>query len=273
MKIYDLFDFIEDCMGRAKPLQAGRGRLRPNDRLLPQNNGLPEDAYPFSEISPRLKVSISKRARRMALRLDAQSRQMMLVVPQRASLRAAFRFAEENREWIREKLRALPRPVAFKDGTVIPVFGKDRRIVVLYNPALKFTDIQMRKDEIIVLTNQQDPALRIRRFLMDEAKRRIAVMADEKAALIRRRVTEIQVKDTKSRWGSCAEDGRIAFSWRLIFAPLKALDYVVAHEVAHLAYMDHSANFWRVCEELSWAYDEGKGWMDVNGHELMRYGA
>ncbi len=257
---------------RVSPLQAGRKRLRPNTKTMSQSSDLATFAYPFSEISPRLKVNISTRARRMALRLDPKTRQMLLVVPQKASLRAAFRFAEENQEWIREKLRALPRPVAFKDGAILPVFGKDRRIVVLYNPALKFTDIQLRKDEIIVTTNKADPSARIRRFLMDEAKRRIETMAEEKAALIRRTVAEVQVKDTKSRWGSCAEDGRICFSWRLIFAPLKSLDYVVAHEVAHLVYMDHSANFWSVCEDLSWDYHEGKGWMEENGHELMRYG-
>ncbi len=273
MELYSLFDFIEDCMGkRVSPLQAGRNRLRPNTGTMSQTSDLADLAYPFSEISPRLKVNISKRARRMALRLDAHTRQMLLVVPQRASLKSAFRFAEENQEWIREKLRALPRPVALRDGAVIPVFGKDRRIVVLYNPALKFTDIQLRKDELIVTTNKADPSLRIRRFLMEEAKRRLTTMAEEKAALIRRRVIEVQVKDTKSRWGSCADNGYIAFSWRLIFAPLKAIDYVVAHEVAHLAHMDHSGNFWRVCEELSWDFDEGKGWMDANGHELMRYG-
>lgn len=259
-------------MGRAKPLQAGRGRLRSGATNTPKNSRLPEDLYPFSEISPRLKVNISRRARRMALRLDPKTRQMLLVVPHRASLRAAFRFAEENQAWIREKLRTLPRPIAFRDGAILPVFGKERRIVVLYNPALKFTDIALRKDEIIVLTNKADPAPRIRRFLMDEARRRIEAMAAEKAAQIRRRVTDIQVKDTVSRWGSCGEDGRIAFSWRLIFAPMKALDYVVAHEVAHLAHMDHSANFWAVCEDLSWDFETGKGWMDENGHQLMRYG-
>lgn len=273
MELYSLFSFIEDCMGRAKPLQAGRARSRPNGKTVFSTNRLEDTAYPFSEISPRLKVNISKRARRMALRLDAHTREMLLVVPHRASLKAAFRFAEENQEWIREKLRALPRPVPFRDGAVIPVFGRDRQLVILYNPALKFTDIQLRKDEIIVLTNKLDPALRIRRFLMDTARDRLEAMAMEKAASVRRRVLEVQVKDTKSRWGSCGDDGHIAFSWRLIFAPLKAIDYVVAHEVAHLVHMDHSASFWRVCADLSWDYEVGKGWMDENGHELMRYGA
>jgi predicted metal-dependent hydrolase len=84
---------------------------------------------------------------------------------------------------------------------------------------------------------------------------------------------DVQVKDTRSRWGSCTEDGRISYSWRLVFAPPKALDYVVAHECSHLVHMDHSENFWRLCEKTSRAYEEGKDWMQKNAHSLMRFGA
>lgn len=257
---------------RIKPLRAGRGRSRSGSEPVSSAHDAALLAYPFDEISSRLRVNVSPRARRMALRLDPKQRVMHLVMPKRASLRAAFEFAEENRDWIIEKLKTLPRPVALRDGAVIPVFGRNRRIVVLYNEALKFTDIQLKKEEILVLTNKLDPAPRIRRFLIDEAKKRIEELALEKASLIRRRVTDIQVKDTKSRWGSCSDDGHICFSWRLIFAPAKAMDYVVAHEVAHLVHMDHSDNFWRVCESLSWDYDFGKDWMRDNGYDLMRFG-
>jgi predicted metal-dependent hydrolase len=131
----------------------------------------------------------------------------------------------------------------------------------------------LKKEEILVLTNKTDPAPRIRRFLMDEAKKRIEELAAEKATLLRRRINSLQVKDTKSRWGSCSEDGDISFSYRLIFAPAKAMDYVVAHEVAHLMHMDHSDNFWRTCENLCWDYEFGKQWMSENGYDLMRFGS
>ncbi len=227
---------------------------------------------PFSDISPRLKLSVSERAKRMALRLDPRNRLVHLVVPKRANMRTAYLFAEQNKDWIREKIRNLPRQVPFQDGETIPVLGRDRKIIILYNEAMKFTDIQLKKDELLVLTNKPDPSARIRRFLIDLAREKLTELALEKAALLRRKITDVQVKDTRSRWGSCSEDGKLSFSWRLIFAPAKAFDYVVGHEVAHLAYLDHSDNFWRVCERLCKDYDEGKAWMQQNGHDLMRFG-
>lgn len=258
---------------RVKPLNAGRGNSRPVRDLFSfdQENGW--FGLPFADISPRLKLSISERAKRMALRLDPRSRTVHLVIPKRASMRTAYLFAEQNKEWIREKLRDLPKQVPFRNGEVLPILGRDRRIIVLYNPALKMTEIILKKDELLVLTNKADPSVRIRRFLIDLAKEKLVELALEKAALLRRRITDVQVKDTRSRWGSCTDDGCLSFSWRLIFAPAKAFDYVVAHEVAHLCHMDHSENFWRVCERVSRSYEEGKEWMHKNGHSLMKFGA
>ena len=257
---------------RVKPLNAERARARPNQDLFSfeQENG--QYALPFGDISPRLKLSVSDRAKRMALRLDPRNRTVHLVVPKRASLRTAYLFAEQNKDWIREKLRDLPRPIPFKNGEILPILGRDRTIIVCYNPALKRTDIQLKKDELLVLTNKTDPSVRIRRFLIDLAQQKLSELAHEKAILLRRRIAEVSVKDTRSRWGSCTEDGRLSFSWRLIFAPMKSFDYVVAHEVSHLCHMDHSDNFWKVCERASKDYTEGKEWMHMNGHSLMRFG-
>ncbi len=258
---------------RVKPLNAERARARSGQNLFSfeQENGW--FGMPFAEISPRLKLSVSDRAKRMALRLDPRNRLVHLVVPKRANMRTAYLFAEQNKEWIREKLRDLPRQVPFRDGEILPILGKDRRIVVLYNPALKVTDIQLKKDELLVLTNKPDPSARIKRFLMELAREKLTELALEKASLMRRRLEDVQVKDTRSRWGSCTEDARISFSWRLIFAPSKSFDYVVAHECAHLVHMDHSENFWKVCERACRDFEEGKDWMHKNGHSLMRFGA
>lgn len=257
---------------RVKPLNAERARARAQSDLFSRDGDNGWFGLPFAEISPRLQVSISERAKRMGLRLDPRKRVVHLVVPKRASIRAAYLFAEENKDWIREKLRDLPRAVPFKNGETLPILGRDRKIIVLFNADMKHTDIILKRDELLVLTNKADPSVRIRRFLMDLAYEKLSEMALEKAALVRRKVDEVAVKDTRSRWGSCSEDGKLSFSWRLIFAPVKAFDYVVAHEVAHLVHMDHSDNFWRVCERLSRDYDEGKDWMGLYGHDLMRFG-
>ncbi|PZO88312.1 MAG: M48 family peptidase [Micavibrio aeruginosavorus] len=257
---------------RVKPLNAERARARSGRDLFSFSQENEWFGLPFAEISPRLKLSVSERAKRMALRLDPRERLVHLVVPKRASMRTAYLFAEQNKDWIREKLRDLPSAVPFRDGETLPILGRDRKIIVLYNPALKRTDIQLKKDELLVLTNKPDPSQRIRRFLIDLAKEKLTEMSLEKASLIRRRILDVQVKDTRSRWGSCSDDGNLSFSWRLIFAPSKAFDYVVAHECAHLVHMDHSDNFWRVCERLSRDYEEGKDWMQKYGHSLMRFG-
>lgn len=226
----------------------------------------------FSRINPRLELKVSKRARRMALRLDTHRRVVSLVIPPYARLTKAYDFARENKDWIREKLATLPEPVLFTDGAVIPVLGRNRMLHIFYDKNLKTTDIMMKPNDIIVVTNKRDPTARIVRFLKEQARDHITALAHEKADLIRRKVRQVQVRDTKSRWGSCGQDGHLCFSWRLIFAPTVALDYVVAHEVAHLAHMNHGKKFWALCEDLSLDYRAGKNWMRDHGHELMGYG-
>ena len=97
-------------------------------------------------------------------------------------------------------------------------------------------------------------------------------LVHEKAAEIGKDVTSVSLRDTKSRWGSCSSNGSISLSWRLIFAPWDAMDYVVAHEVAHLIHMNHGKDFWALCATLSANYSTGKKWMRTNGHELMCFG-
>ena len=77
--------------------------------------------------------------------------------------------------------------------------------------------------------------------------------------------------DPKTRWGSCAPDGSMMFSWRLILAPPDVLDYVVAHEVAHRIHMNHSPKFWALCASLTADAGEAKRWLKKNGHALMAY--
>jgi predicted metal-dependent hydrolase len=225
----------------------------------------------LKKISPHLKLKMSKRAQRLALRLDNKRRVMHLVVPPRISLRHAFEFAEQHKGWIREKLAELPPVVAFEHGTVIPILGRKRRIRIHYDPALERTDITLEKNRLIVRTNQADPTLRIIRFLKETAREKISQLAHDKAASVDKKIKQIYLRDTTSRWGSCGPDGNLSFSWRLVFAPISALDYVVAHEVAHLVHMNHGPRFWAQCEDLSRSYTRGKEWMLREGHTLLRY--
>ena len=81
----------------------------------------------------------------------------------------------------------------------------------------------------------------------------------------------IAVRDTRSRWGSCSSKGTLSFSWRLVLAPPFVLDYLVAHEVAHLAHMNHSAAFWALARRLAPRMPEAELWLKVHGPVLHRY--
>ena len=95
-----------------------------------------------------------------------------------------------------------------------------------------------------------------------------------KAGRVERPVKRISLRDSRSRWGSCGPDGGLSFSWRLVFAPPSVLDYLVAHEVAHLVYLNHSARFWSLAEALcDGPMAEPRAWLRANGETLLQYGA
>ncbi len=217
-------------------------------------------------------VKRSKRAKRVALRLDPIERVINLVVPNRMSIKKAYSFAQQHEEWVIKTLDNLAPPMPFTDGAIIPVFGDSVMIKIEHNQALKRTTMKQYDDILIVKTYMDDPSNRITAHLKKLAHKGLADMASEKAEIIDKTISSLSVRDTKTRWGSCSTDGRLSFSWRLMFAPYDAIDYVVAHEVAHLVYMDHSKDFWALCRNLSSNFVEGKYWMQNHGNELMRYG-
>lgn len=217
-------------------------------------------------------VKRSKRARRVALRLDPVERVIHLVVPEKMALRKAYGFAQNHEDWVRKTLDGLAPTIAFSHGTVLPVFGDALTLDIRCDPALKRATIKKSEDALLVRTYQDDPSNRIMAYLKKLSRDGLADMASDKVERIGKKISSVTVRDTKSRWGSCAQDGSLSFSWRLIFAPYAAIDYVVAHEVAHLVHMDHSRAFWTLCRDLSDDFMEGKYWMQNHGNELMRYG-
>lgn len=221
------------------------------------------------EISPSLNLRISPRAKRMALRLDQKTGAIHLVLPPRASLRKGLEFARAHQDWINRHAAEAPAPVILQNGSVLPVLGQDRVIRIHYDPALKKTAILLNDNEILVSTNKEDPTQRIVRFLKNHAREEITRVSHEKAKEINRIPGVIRIGDTKSRWGSCSQEGNLSFSWRLVLAPPEAFDYVIAHEVAHLAHMNHGKEFWALCAALSADFKTGHGWMKKHGHTLM----
>lgn len=215
---------------------------------------------------------VSPKARRLALRLDPSKRVVNLVVPKRTSMVKAYDFALTHLDWITEKIERLPMPIPYAHGSVIPVLNSPTLINITFDDALKRTSIHLKDNELIIKTNKEDPSTRIARFLKAHAHGHFLDICREKADKVQKRVKVLSLRDTKSRWGSCSNTGNLSLSWRLIFAPFEAYDYVIAHEVAHLVHLNHSERFWDLCTELSTDFSTGHRWMKNNAHELLRYG-
>lgn len=225
----------------------------------------------FTTISPHIFVKISPKAKRLALRLDGRARRVNLVIPPRASLKKAYEFAELNQNWIHEKINALPRPVPYTDGIILPIMGVNRTLRIIKSD-IKTTKIELTSDALIVTSPHDDIAPRIGRYLRNLALEKMGELAHAKASTLNKKLTKLVVRDMKSRWGSCSIDGRMTLSWRLIFAPFSSIDYVISHEAAHLIHPNHGRQFWELCENLSLDFKQGHDWMQKNGSALSRFG-
>jgi predicted metal-dependent hydrolase len=220
-------------------------------------------------LPPGVRLRLSATARRVSLRVDAQAGIVHLVVPRRMSLARAAEFAEKNRIWINRKLESLPPSVPFADGAEVPLGGVVHR--VRHRPDRRGT-VWLDGREIHVAGLAEHLPRRLADWLKAEARRRIQGLVDGYAAEVGKRPTRITLRDTTTRWGSCSPTGRLAFCWRLILAPAEVMDYVVAHEVAHLVELNHGPRFWRLVGRLVPGYDRPRSWLSDHGIRLHRYG-
>ena len=212
-------------------------------------------------------------ARRYTLRLRTAKQDLVLTMPARGSLRAAQDFAERHAGWIAEKMQALPRKVEFVPGILIPLRGIDHLIV--HAPQARGTVAVRHIDgqpQVHVAGEAAHLARRLHDFLRREARKDLVAASARHAAQLDLKISSLTLKDTASRWGSCSSRGALNFSWRLIFAPPHVLDYLAAHEVAHLRHLDHSAAFWALTRHLCPGMDEAELWLKRNGSSLHRFG-
>jgi predicted metal-dependent hydrolase len=209
------------------------------------------------------------RARTIILRFDRELGHLVVVLPKRATLESGRRFAMKNRDWILDNAARLPRPVPFAAGRVIPFLGQPHRI--RHWPTARGV-VWLADGEIHVAGHGEHLARRVHDWLKIEARREINRRAHEKAALLGKSIRRVTLKDTKTRWGSCSPTGCLSFTWRLIFAPPHVIDYVVAHEVAHMKELNHSPRFWRVVAQLTRHEKSARHWLQTEGLHLHRYG-
>jgi predicted metal-dependent hydrolase len=213
-------------------------------------------------------------ARRMTLRVSTATRDIILTIPEHTELGAAVRFADSHAGWIATRLARVPARVAFVQGGLVPVRGVAHRIVHWSSVRGATTVTRDPEGEPIIAVAGEAPHVprRVKEFLQREARRDLVVAVRGYTDALGIPAERITVRDTKSRWGSCSSTGSLNFSWRLIMAPSFVLDYLAAHEVAHLKEMNHSHRFWRTVHKLCPRTEEAERWLKRHGTELHKFG-
>jgi len=208
----------------------------------------------------------SDRARRFSLRVSRADGKVTLSLPRWAADAEAMRFARSQEAWIRAALAARPDASTIDIGASVLLEG--REISVVAGPV---RSVRLTETGLVVPQDKGQVGARVEAFLKLAARQRLQAACETHAATLGRVFKRITLRDTRSRWGSCSADGSLMFSWRLIMAPVPVLDYVAAHEVAHLAEMNHSAAFWAEVARLVPDYAPHRQWLRQHGARLQAY--
>ena len=207
----------------------------------------------------------SARARRLSLRISGSDGRVTLTLPLRARLGDGLAFLREREDWLRGHLARAPDVVVPSFGTAIPFEGGS----LLLCPH-EARGVVRDGDRLLLPADPARMAVRLGAFLRTAARDRISAACDRHARALGRPYRRLTLRDPRSRWGSCTSDGDLMLSWRLVLAAPAVLDYVAAHEVAHLSRMDHSPQFWAVVADLCPGFEAPRAWLRREGAGLHR---
>jgi len=217
------------------------------------------------------------RARRFILKIGANKPEVILTMPGNGSEAEAMDFAISQARWIKSRIDAQPDIIAFAPGVEVPLRNimhtikhyPDQRGTV-WTPGNDIGDLN--QPVICVAGDRRHLARRVRDWLKKQARSDLGQSITIHSQHLGLRAKNITVRDQTTRWGSCSSTGGLSFSWRLILAPPFVLDYVAAHEVAHLEEMNHGPRFWKLVEQCIPDYRHAQKWLKSSGSKLHIYG-
>jgi predicted metal-dependent hydrolase len=208
-------------------------------------------------------------ARRLVLRLNADGTAVLVTVPKGVSRARALEFTERSRPWIEERVRSRGGNIHLLPGHSIPFRGIEHEI---RHAAKRRGIVECNSTDCVITVAGELPHVprRLLDWLKAAAKSDLTAASQRYAQLMGVSYRRITIRDQKTRWGSCSASGDLSYSWRLILAPSYVLDYVAAHEVAHLKHLDHSQRFWRLVLTHCPNAARAKKWLKAHGHDVHR---
>lgn len=253
-------------------------------RWLKQLNPVSKDKLQHGEeialenFDIRIKFQRHPRARRLTLRISATDRSAIITAPPSCSDSETLKFLEKNKNWLRKQFEKIPAAIPFTKGSKIPLRGIPHTISYagqVRGKGVVWTHENEEASETIIEVsgNAQFASRRLKNWLISEARKDLYERTQWHSKNLGLKFKKVTIKDQRSRWGSCSSAGVLSYSWRLILCPPDVLEYVAAHEVAHLEEMNHGPNFWALVKETMPSYEAPKDWLREHGSTLHRYGA
>lgn len=214
-------------------------------------------------------VKVSARARSYRLSLP-HSGGPLLTLPPHGKWAEAEAFLLRQNDWLAARIQRVPEAASLADGGTVPLRGVPHRIV---GTGKLRGRVEVGEAQVLLVPGE--PAHQARRltdWLKDQALEDLTARTAVHATRLGVSVKQVRMRNQASRWGSCSSSGNINYNWRLVMAPPFVLDYVAAHEVAHLVEMNHSAAFWATVQRTLPDMERGRAWLKAHGRELMAVG-
>ena len=225
-----------------------------------------------------MRLSVNPRARRISIRIDPRAGEVVLVAPRERLLDDAVAFARSRIDWISQRLDARPQGTPLEPGYSIPVHGIVTRLEATgTNAAARLTEdpsgpVIRSGGEGDAFSRRVESLLKrlARQALIERTETHLNALSQSGAG---QGPVRVSIVDTRSRWGSCSPHNRtIRYSWRVVLAPPAVLDYLAAHEVAHLVHADHSPAYWSVVHRLVGDHRPFRAWLRAKGQALHAVG-
>lgn len=220
---------------------------------------------------PVLRLSVNPRARRLSVRIDARAGEAVVIAPTERGLVQAVAFARTKAVWISQRLAVRPKGRPLEPGQVISLRGRPVRLEAVPGAGAA----RLVEEGTIIRSGGEGEAYarRVENLLKREARDTLLERTDHHLRALGQTPVKMSIADTRSRWGSCSPHNRtIRYSWRVIMAPPPVIDYLAAHEVAHLVHADHSPAYWSVVERLVGDHKPWRKWLKDYGGALHAVG-
>jgi hypothetical protein len=249
-----------------------QGRLAVMDQATMNDTAMNDTVVTLDDPAISVRLRVSARARRFTLRLEPSGEGAVLTLPPGVAISQARMFLMRQSDWLARALARHPGRVVVGDGTRLPVAGEEVEIAVVDGPPGEPRCAPRLEHGRLILSGsggrgfQTGP--RVAAWLKTRARDALVPAAERYAGMLGRRPAAVSLRDPRSRWGSCSARGRLSFSWRLAMAPPEVLDYVAAHEAAHLVEMSHGSRYWEVVEQILPDYRHHRAWLKREGRKL-----